>query len=108
YAGAVLVLFLFVLMLLSLEPEALSRMRLFTLRTAGTLSALVFFLALSKILRSAGQPSTFPNPSPSSGTVESVGRLLFSTYLVPFELTSFLILAAIIGAVTLAKQHPHE
>ncbi|MBI3011103.1 MAG: NADH-quinone oxidoreductase subunit J [Candidatus Omnitrophica bacterium] len=105
YAGAVLVLFLFVIMLLNLEPEALARMRLFTLRTAGTLTALVFFLALSRILRSAGQSSAFPSPSPSSGTVESVGRLLFSTYLLPFELTSFLILAAIIGAVTLARSN---
>jgi NADH-quinone oxidoreductase subunit J len=46
--------------------------------------------------------------TPASGTAESIGRLLFTRYLLPFELTSFLILAAIIGAVTLAKQKPSD
>ena len=104
YAGAVLVLFLFVIMLLNLEPEALARMRLFTLRTAGTLAALILLTALLRIIGALGtQPPLADVPAPS-GTVESLGRALFTTYLVPFELTSFLILAAIIGAVTLAKQ----
>jgi NADH-quinone oxidoreductase subunit J len=100
YAGAVLVLFLFVVMLLNLEPEALSRMRLFTLRGAGTLTAAFLFVCLTKILTSVGEPRTFE----TAGTVEAVGRELFSTYLLPFELTSFIILAAIVGAVTLAKR----
>ncbi len=107
YAGAVLVLFLFVIMLLNLEPEASARMRVFTLRTTGTLAALLLFFALFGILRGAGQP-TPPGAQATPGTVESVGRLIFTTYLLPFELTSFLILAAIIGAVTLAKQHSNE
>ena len=104
YAGAVLVLFLFVIMLLNLQPEALARMRVFTLRIAGTLAAVVFCLMLLRILRPASTSVTFPSLSPSHGTVESIGALLFTTYLLPFELISFLILAAIIGAVTLAKQ----
>jgi NADH-quinone oxidoreductase subunit J len=100
YAGAVLVLFLFVIMLLNLEPEALARMRLFTLRGVGTAAAAVLCVLLIRLVRAINGPM----PQPPEGSVETIGRLLFTTYLLPFELTSFLILAAIIGAVTLAKQ----
>ena len=108
YAGAVLVLFLFVMMLLNLEPEALARMRIFTLRTAGTLAALFLFFALFRILRTVNWMAPLSSGPLSDGSAESIGRLLFSTYLLPFELTSFLILAALIGAVTLAKQQPKD
>ena len=104
YAGAVLVLFLFVVMLLNLEPESLARMRLFTLRGAGTLTAAFLFVCLARVLGSVG----VPRGGEAAGTVEAVGRVLFSDYLLPFELTSFIILAAIIGAVTLAKRPPSE
>ncbi len=104
YAGAVLVLFLFVIMLLNLEPEALARMRVFTLRTIGTAAALVLFCLLWKIVRASGDGPSFSSDTPAGGTVESIGRLLFTAYLLPFELVSFIILAAIVGAVTLAKQ----
>ena len=103
YAGAVLVLFLFVIMLLNLEPEVLARLRLFTLRTAGTVVALFLLWSLLRILGATGtgEPPAAIQPE---GTVEAIGRRLFTAYLLPFELTSFIILAAIIGAVTLAKQ----
>ena len=105
YAGAVLVLFLFVLMLLNLERETIARARLFTLRAVGTFAAAVLCVCLVKrLLTPGGKPTLPPLAQDGGGTVESIGRLLFSTYLLPFELTSFLILAAIIGAVTLAKQ----
>ncbi len=104
YAGAVLVLFLFVIMLLNLEPETLARMRVFTLRAGGTAAAALLLALLVKIVVSGGD-RPFAAAAPGDGTVESVGRLLFTTYLIPFELTSFIILAAIIGAVTLGKQH---
>ena len=106
YAGAVLVLFLFVLMLLNLERESLARARRFTLGGAGALAALLLLAALLRILQAPNRTPPLAPLATSSGTVESVGRLLFTTYLLPFELTSFLILAAIIGAVTLAKRSP--
>ena len=105
YAGAVLVLFLFVIMLLNLEPEMLLRVRVFTRRGVGTAAAILFFIAFLKLLRAPGLGPSSPAAAPS-GSVEEIGRLLFDKYLLPFELTSFLILAAIIGAVTLAKQEP--
>ena len=106
YAGAVLVLFLFVIMLLNLEPETLARMRIITLRGAGTVAAVWLFILLAKVVWLSARPSPMPGAPASGGTVESIGRLLFTTYLLPFELTSFIILAAITGAVTLAKQKP--
>ena len=107
YAGAVLVLFLFVIMLLNLEPEHLARMRLFTLRTAGTTAAAALFCVLVRIVAVRGQPPLSSLPA-ALGTVESLGARLFTSYILPFELTSFLILAAIIGAVTLAKQESRK
>lgn len=105
YAGAVLVLFLFVIMLLNLSPEALAHGRIFTLRAAGVIAASWLLLLLSWLF--TAPPLRPPRPTGSlSGDVESIGRLLFTKYLLPFELTSFLILAAIIGAVTLAKRTP--
>ena len=106
YAGAVLVLFLFVIMLLNLEPETLARMRGFRF-PIGTAAAFVLFVTLYKILKVPGVGPSSP-VTDSSGTVEKIGRLLFEKYLLPFELTSFLILAAIIGAVTLGRQKTSE
>lgn len=104
YAGAVLVLFLFVIMLLNLSPEALKRMRIFTSRGIGTFAALGLFGIFTALFARSNSGNSFPVPTHETGTVESIGRLLFTTYLLPFELVSFVILAAIIGAVTLAKQ----
>ncbi len=108
YAGAVLVLFLFVIMLLNLEREALARTRLFTLRAVGTIAPAFLFVHLVRLFRLSATTTSFPSLPPGSGSVESIGRLLFTTYLLPFELTSFLILAAIIGAVTLTKRNASE
>ena len=106
YAGAVLVLFLFVLMLLNLEQDALARAKRFTLGGAGALAALLLLWTLLRIALASGRAGALSAAPSANGTVESIGRLLFTAYLLPFELTSFLILAAIIGAVTLAKRPP--
>ena len=104
YAGAVLVLFLFVVMLLNLQPDVLARTRAFTLRISGVGTALLFLYLFTHvlILRPDDRPlHAVPVPD---GSVEAIARLLFTDYLVPFELASFLILAAIIGAVALSRQ----
>ena len=103
YAGAVLVLFLFVIMLLNLEPDALARTRRFTLATVGTLAAAWLFVLFVRMVKDAAPATLAAADSSSLGTVEATGRVLFKAYTIPFELTSFLILAAIIGAVTLGK-----
>lgn len=103
YAGAVLVLFLFVIMLLNLDRETLARLNPFTRRWLGTLVAVLFFAQLALLLTQASFPAPPLKTAAPAGSVEQIGRLLFTKYLIPFELTSFLILAAIIAAVTLAR-----
>jgi len=104
YAGAILVLFLFVIMLLNLKNEELGRARW----TYGKLIALVLLiwgggLLLLHLLPEAGV-SGFKGVDESYGTLETVGRLVFGPYLLAFEVTSVLLLAAILGAVAIAKK----
>jgi NADH-quinone oxidoreductase subunit J len=106
YAGAVMVLFLFVIMLLSLGDEHLhrSKKRLVQFVGAGGAVALFFVLA-SAIQRAVGgeEMGTLSYPH-TFGTVKAVGRVLFTEYLLPFEATSLLLLVAIVGAVVVAKE----
>lgn len=100
YAGAILVLFLFVVMLIDFKREsfALEGSRLSPL-IAVILSGIIFWQIFHVIKSVPAQ-----NNSAVQGTAEAIGRLLFSRYLLPFELTSFLILAAIVSVVVLAKK----
>ncbi len=103
YAGAVMVLFLFVIMLISLGDEHLLKERyrgMQLLGVAGVLGmAAVLSWAVMAVARSerAGLAADF-------GTVKAVGRVIFTQYLLPFEATSLLLLAAIVGAVVVAKE----
>jgi NADH-quinone oxidoreductase subunit J len=107
YAGAVLVLFVFVIMLLNLQPNAIAHARKGMWWGAGVLVASALCAQLVRVfVDTASQP--LPDAQPHAGTIAALGRLLFSRYLLPFELTSFIILAAIIAAVTLAKQSPRR
>jgi len=103
YAGAILILFLFVVMLLDLAPETLSRVKGRTFRFFGVIFGFLFFWQLMVAFRAILADS--PNPmSPLAGTTAAVGKLLFTTYALPFEIASVLILVGIIGAVVLAKK----
>ena len=108
YAGAVLVLFLFVIMLLNLDQEALARMRPFTQRGAGILATVLLGAQLIRVLAHSTSGPSLPELPARTSSVEYLGHLLFTKYLLPFELTSFLMLAAIIGAITLARQKSNE
>jgi NADH-quinone oxidoreductase subunit J len=103
YAGAIMVLFVFVIMLLNLQEEQLrSRKRNF-LHVLSVALAIYAFLQIRELLdRTPAEP--LPGMDAAFGTTEAVGKLLFSDYLLPFELTSVLILGAIVGAVVLAKR----
>ena len=111
YAGAIMVLFLFVTMLLNLQEHELGAAR-WTLGkvVAASGAAFVTWRLVVALLRTDGPVPGFDKTSLSEaslasiGTVESVGRLLFSKYLVPFEITSVLILAAIVASVVVAKK----
>ena len=106
YAGAIMVLFLFVIMLLNLGDERQLSEGLSLRKVLGAGMALVLLMEIIYIIMSAG--SGFPEKNLERaveiGTVEEIGRQLFTTFLFPFEITSLLLTAAIIGAVVLAKR----
>jgi len=110
YAGAILVLFLFVIMLLNLEQEPVQRRRRnFVLSAAG--AGVLFALALMITLFAGG--ANLPGPglgaavAESYGTSEVLAERLFTHFVLPFEITSVLLLVAVLGAVVLAKRRLH-
>ena len=109
YAGAIMVLFLFVIMLLNLgAPQALRETGRIQQPLAIALSmmfiaALVFSQSLVAITTPAATPAVYE----SMGTVESIGYSLFDPklpWLFPFEITSILLLVSVIGAIIMAKR----
>jgi NADH-quinone oxidoreductase subunit J len=104
YAGAIMVLFVFAIMVLipgkeETGPDPRRPWRVVALPVAGLL--LVQVLA---IVFSTRGPT--PVGAPAPGGVEAIGRLLFGDYLFPFELTSVLLLAAMVGVLLLARRRP--
>ncbi len=107
YAGAIMVLFLFVVMLLG--PQRIPAIETIPMqRPLALLFGLLLFLALSAVLttnRLTGQTGDVtPQALERIGNSVLVGGELFSTYLFPFELSSVLLLIAMVGAVVLAKR----
>jgi len=101
YAGAVVVLFVFVIMLINVPEDRLPVERATTTRVLGVLAAGMFILESAVLARRFWMPK---GPAAEVGTVEAVGRALFTDYLLAFEITSVLLLAAVIGAIALAKR----
>lgn len=102
YAGAIVVLILFAIMLLSLEPEEPSAEKS-NLRAWGWATAALLALELGAVASLEGPTDGTPGPA-DFGSVASVAEQLFSTHLLAFELTSFLLLVAVVGAVVLARR----
>ncbi len=108
YAGAIMVLFLFVIMLLdpfsgAIPADKRRYLRYFAV-VLGT-SALMLIYPLLQAYDPARAPHD-PAAGGGAGTVAGLAQPLFTDYLLPFEVTSVLILVAIIGAVVLAKRQP--
>ncbi len=103
YAGAVMVLFLFVIMLLDLKVE--ERRRVKVLGIVGGLVSVGAILAifLSKLLDKQSFLGAIESPALEGGTVR-LGKLLFTEYLLPFEIVSVLLLVAMVGVVLLSKK----
>jgi NADH-quinone oxidoreductase subunit J len=108
YAGAIMVLVVFVIMLLNVEEEERRKpLRLRLLVPAAVLMAAVLFAESAFILyfvNDAGAEQAQAAGASNTGLTASIGAGLFTTYLLPFEITSALILMAIVGAMTLARR----
>lgn len=103
YAGAIMVLFIFVIMLLNLGAEELkSRMLRFPVLLGAVACAYFLFLISFSLVRESG--NSFGEIPPDFGYTSFVGRLLFTRYAVPFEMTSVLLLVAIVGSVVMGKR----
>ena len=102
YAGAIVVLFLFVIMLLSLEPDTPPRGR-YGVRAASIMVAVVLGGEIGAAVLISEPGSSFLVPI-DFGSTRMVAERLFSTYLLPFELTSVLLLVAMVGAVVMARR----
>jgi NADH-quinone oxidoreductase subunit J len=104
YAGAIMVLFVFAIMVLipgkeETGPDPRRPWRLVALPVGGLLLVQVLAIVL-------GTRGPTPVGAPAPGGVEAIGRLLFGDYLFPFELTSVLLLAAMVGVLLLARRRP--
>ena len=106
YAGAIMVLFVFVIMLLNLddkiEYESINRKEAFRISLLGMATILLLYLLSFKNI--FNNVAVNPDANPNIGTVEEMSAQLFTNYILPFEVTSILLLSAIIGAVVLAKK----
>ena len=101
YAGAIMVLVVFVIMLLNVEQEERGRNRLKFLVPTAVVLAAVLIAEVTFMLSSVENPT----PAVSNvGLTGSIGAQLFTRYLLPFEITSILLLMAIVGAMTLARR----
>jgi NADH-quinone oxidoreductase subunit J len=103
YAGAIMVLFLFVVMLLNLNATS-DQLKSMSFRVAAMIGAGMLFLVLIASLKSTSLGTFYFPEDKGMGLVEHVGMRLFTDYLLPFEISSILFLSAMIGAVLLAKK----
>ncbi len=105
YAGAIMVLFLFVLMLLGVDREDVLRETIRWQRPAAFLLSVLFLgglvLALSDVL---SLPAGSLDAANEGGNVQAVGRLLFTRYAFAFEATGVLLVIAAVGAIVLGKR----
>jgi len=106
YAGAIVMLIVFVLMLLDLEEELRSGLKLLYSKVIGGVLAVFFLLAIVYAVSATGPTGKMGSATPAqmSANVKSVGEMLLTRYLLPFEITTILLVAAIIGAVVLSKK----
>jgi len=102
YAGAIMVLFVFVIMLLNLPVDEDEPDRLRWLKFLGIPMGLFLLFMILATLWHTG--SGTPGQARVAGSPEAIGRSLFTDYLLPFEVTSLLILIALMGAVVFAKK----
>ena len=107
YMGAIMVLFLFVLMLMNLNKET-EPMKSNLIKIIAIIAGGCLLVTLIGSFKSLGNSGVSNINRPEIGLVENLGKVLFSDFLLPFELSSILLLSAMVGAVLLAKKDKIE
>jgi NADH-quinone oxidoreductase subunit J len=103
YAGAIMVLFLYVMMLMDLKKETEPKKNRW-LKIAGTVAGGTLLLVLVAALRKADLATYARTREGEIGLIENLGKVLFTDYVVPFEISSVLFLSAMVGAVVIGKK----
>ncbi len=105
YAGAIMVLFLFVIMYLNLQHDIERGAHIALRRGIGWMvgALLLMFAALLMVRGWAPGPVAPPAPAGEGGNAAAIGRALYSRFLFPFEVTSMLLLVAMVGAIVMTK-----
>src|SRR4051812_15245015 len=107
YMGAILVLFLYTLMLINLNKES-EPVKPFMIKIAAVFGGGILAVALVSSLKSLGASDPVLLKNPELGLVKNLGKILFNEFLLPFEVSSVLLLSAMVGAVLLATRDPKE
>ena len=104
YAGAIMVLFLYVLMLMDLKKETEPQKKRWV-KLAGAVAGGSLLLVLVAALKKADMMTNIAQTREGDiGLIENLGKLLFSEYVIPFEISGILFLSAMIGAVLIGKK----
>lgn len=107
YMGAILVLFLFMLMLLNLNKET-EPMKSNLVKIAGVIAGMCLIVTIAGSVKALGVSDPLILKNPGVGLVQNLGKVLFKDFLLPFEVSSLLLLAAMVGAVLLARKEPKK
>lgn len=102
YAGAIMVLFLFVIMLMNLNADTEPQKNRLV-QMAGVIAGGVLFLVILAALKE-GNPNMVETSATDIGLIKNLGKTLFTQFVLPFEISSVLFLSAMIGAVVLGKK----
>ncbi len=103
YAGAIMVLFLYILMMLNLNKEDESKKKILP-KFIGVFTTGLLLVGILGAFKGLNQKTFGTDVDTSVGLTKNLGRLLFNEYVLPFELASILILAGIVGAVLIGKK----
>ena len=103
YTGAIMVLFLYVLMMLNLNAKDESKKH-DLLKFTGIISAGIIFVGMIGAYKGVAMTNATTNVDSQIGLTKNLGKLLFNEYVLPFELASILILAGIVGSVLIGKK----
>ncbi len=107
YAGAIMVLFLFVLMMLNLNRES-EPFKPTLIKGIAVTSGGMLMLTLVAALRGVEETQIVDAPDANLGLVKNLGSLLFTEYIAPFEISAILFLAAMVGAVTIGMRNKKD